>query len=185
MENNFWKNRIDDTIELSGKLNVDEEKIKELKEGKRIIEGETLERTLNKINQQTPAEKKMNDVKIFDWYMRTDLKLLRLKFGFAHQHELAKEVGIAQSTICHLERKKVKKMTKSIKKLYYFFNNDFNKKLDTEVETNEKQEEINYEIKPLDEKVEPVDDSEIIKLKSEITRLKSQILRYEKLIDLI
>ena len=58
MENNFWKNRIDDTTELSQQLNVDEEKIKELKEGKRIIEGETLEKTLNKINEQTPAQKK-------------------------------------------------------------------------------------------------------------------------------
>lgn len=127
----------------------------------------------------------MNDAKIFDWYMKTDLKLLRLKFGFTHQRDLGKEVEISQSTICHLEKKEVKKITKSMRKLYYFFNNDFNKKLDTEVETNEEQEEINYEIKPLDKKIGSVENDEIIKLKSEITRLKSQVARYEKLIDLI
>nr|DAL31272.1 MAG TPA_asm: Regulatory protein [Caudoviricetes sp.] len=174
-ENNFWKNRIGDTVELSNELNVDEEKIKELKEEKREIEGETLDRVLEITNKKTPLERKIENSNIYNWYLNTNLAELRLKFGYRRQKDLGNEIGIGQGTICQIEQKKLKTVSGSLKKMYYFFNNDFNKQIE-----NDKIKKT-IEKKQVENKSE-VSDETLIK---EIERLKLQIKRYEKLIDLI
>lgn len=88
MENNFWKNRINDTTELSVKLNVDEEKIKELKDGKRIIEGETLEEQQEKIDCKIkPLSKQVKPIK-GDEIVELKSEITRLKTQLSRYEKL-------------------------------------------------------------------------------------------------
>ena len=127
----FWNKRIKDTKAIAKDIGVEEIKIKELKQGKREIGGETMEKVLNSIEKtkESKIEKQIRKAKIFEWYQNTDITALRESFGFKTQKSLAKELGIAQGTLCELETKKKVAFCGSMQKVYDFFQNDFNKKI--------------------------------------------------------
>lgn len=127
----FWNKRIKDTKAIAKDIGVEETKIKELKQGKREIGGETMEKVLNSIEKtkESKIEKQIRKAKIFEWYQNTDITELRESFGFKTQKSLAKELGIAQGTLCELETKKKVAFCGSMQKVYDFFQNDFNKKI--------------------------------------------------------
>lgn len=190
---NFWKKKKIDTIKVANELGVEEKKVKELKEGKRDIGGKTMEKVL-KIVQQ---DNKMEDINILEWYNKSNIKELRLKFGYKTQRQLADACNIERSSMCLLERqdKPKTRLTKNIKRLYYFFSNDLNKLLESEneekktqndniIETEEDiitEQEDKNEIKQ-EEMCNTEQEMEIIKLREENARLKKQIILYEKLI---
>ena len=130
----FWNKRIKDTKAITKDIGVEETKIKELKQGKREIGGETMERVLNSIEKtkESKLEKQIRKAHIFEWYQNTDLTALREKFGYKTQKSLAKELGIAQGTLCELETKKKVAFCGSMQKVYDFFQNDFNKNIEEE-----------------------------------------------------
>ena len=131
----FWKKRIKNTYTLAEYLQEDENKIKELKNGEREIEGKTLDKVLDAIEKEK-VNGNIKNVEILQWYKDTDLKKLREKFGYKSQADLASELGCNNSTICNFEKKKegfVKTVSPRLKQLYYFFNNDFNRKTKNEV----------------------------------------------------
>lgn len=131
----FWKKRIKNTYTLAEYLQEDENKIKELKNGEREIEGKTLDKVLDAIEKEK-VNGNIKNVEILQWYKDTDLKALREKFGYKSQADLARELGCNNSTICNFEKKKegfVKTVAPRLKQLYYFFNNDFNRKPKNEV----------------------------------------------------
>lgn len=140
----FWNKRIKDTKAIAKDIGVEEIKIKELKQGKREIGGETMERVLNSIEKtkESKLEKQIRKAHIFEWYQNTDITALREKFGYKTQKSLAKELGIAQGTLCELETKKKVAFCGSMQKVYDFFQNDFNKNIEEEVETIEFDEEV-------------------------------------------
>lgn len=120
--------------ELASMLNVDEEKIKELENGKRSITGETLDEYLKLINT-TKKEKDIQKLELLNWLKSINLKSLREEFGFGRQKDLSKKVGVQQSVICRLERNEIKDPSfLTLYKLHKFFTDDFNKKVKTEVE---------------------------------------------------
>ena len=127
----FWNKRIKDTKAIAKDIGVEEIKIKELKQVKREIGGETMEKVLNSIKKtkESKIERQMRKAHIFEWYQNTDLTALREKFGYKTQKSLAKELGIAQGTLCVLEAKKKVAFCGSMQKVYDFFQNDFNKKI--------------------------------------------------------
>ena len=141
----FWNKRIKDTKAIAKDIGVEEIKIKELKQGKREIGGETMEKVLNSIEKtkESKIEKQIRKAHIFEWYQNTDITALRESFGFKTQKSLAKELGIAQGTLCELETKKKVAFCGSMQKVYDFFQNDFNKNIEEEeVETIEFDEEV-------------------------------------------
>lgn len=120
--------------ELASMLNVDEEKIKELENGKRSITGETLDEYMKLINT-TKKEKDIQKLELLNWLKSINLKSLREEFGFGRQKDLSKKVGVQQSVICRLERNEIKDPSfLTLYKLHKFFTDDFNKKVKTEVE---------------------------------------------------
>ena len=190
---NFWKKKKIDTIKVANELGVEEKKVKELKEGKRDIGGKTMEKVL-KIVQQ---DNKMEDINILEWYNKSNIKELRLKFGYKTQKQLAKACNIEPSSMCLLERqdKPKTRLTKNIKRLYYFFSNDLNKLLENEEEEENTQNDNITETEEniITEQTDKNDteqtkennteqEMEIIKLREENARLKKQITLYEKLI---
>ena len=132
----FWKSRIKNTKRIANKIGVDEEKIQELVDGKREIEGDTFEKVLQAVDEEK-INKAIKNVEILQWYKDTDLKQLRLKFGYKSQTALAKALGCDVSVICRYENKmNVDKVTGKLEQLYYFFKDDFNKKVNGENKNN-------------------------------------------------
>lgn len=122
--------------ELASLLNVSEEAIKELENGKRNISGDTLEEYLKFVNM-SENEKNIKKIELLNWLKNIDLKKMREEFGLKSQNELANEVRIAQSVISCIENGAYESPTfLTLYKLNKFFTNDFNKKVKTEVGEN-------------------------------------------------
>jgi len=136
---NFWGKRIKSTKDISKRTGIDEQKIKELKEGKREIGGETMEKVLGAIEKsekETKIEKQVREKEIYDWCINTDIMELIKEFGYSGQTEIAPYIGVNQSFISNLINKKLQGYTNNMGKLYDFFHDDFNKKAKTVDNTN-------------------------------------------------
>ena len=127
---NFWKKKIKSTKKIADITGIDEEKIKELKNGEREIKGETMDKVLNAINQEnkkTTIETLTEQEEIIDWIRKADFDKLMVEFGFASQKDLANAIGVSQSSYSMISRGKFKDYSLLLKKIYDFFHNDFNK----------------------------------------------------------
>lgn len=135
----IFKRKIKNTFDVARDMGVDEEKIKELKEGERQIEGTTMDKVLQSVNK-SQVERDIEKLNIFEWYNNTDLKALRKEFGYKNAATVAEVLKIEQSAISRAENKKYNKINKNIIKLYDFYHNDFNKNIKEEeqIENNEK-----------------------------------------------
>lgn len=135
----IFKRKIKNTFDVARDMGVDEEKIKELKEGERQVEGLTMDKVLQSVNK-SQVERDIEKLNIFEWYNNTDLKALRKEFGYKNAATLAEVLKIEQSAISRAENKKYNKINKTIIKLYDFYHNDFNKNIKEEeqIENNEK-----------------------------------------------
>ena len=136
----IFKRKIKNTFDIARETGIDEEKIKELKNGERHIEGKTMEKVLDAINR-SKVDRTIEKAEIFEWYEKTDLKKLREKFGYKAQLHLAKALNMDCGSLNRIENKKFNKINNSIIRLYDFYNNDFNKKIDKpeKVKENDKQ----------------------------------------------
>ena len=135
----IFKRKIKNTFDVARDMGVDEEKIKELKEGERQVEGATMDKVLQSVNK-SQVERDIEKLNIFEWYKNTDLKVLRKEFGYKNAVALADVLKIENSSISRAENKKYDKVNKTIIKLYDFYHNDFNKNIKEEeqMESNEK-----------------------------------------------
>lgn len=128
----FWEKRIKNVKKLSNATGIEEQKIKELKEGKREIGGETMEKLLKAINdgkEQTTLEKQVKEKEVVDWLNNTDLKQKLEDFGYVSQKECAKAIGIATSSLNEIINKLRPNIYTAVRqKVYDFFQDDFNKK---------------------------------------------------------
>lgn len=125
----IFKRKIKNTFDVAREVGVDESKIKELKEGDRHITGETMEKVLQSINK-SQVERDVEKFNIFEWYKNTDLKALRKEFGYKNAKEVAEALGIYNSSVSRIENKKYNNVNKAIIKLYDFYHDDFNKKVE-------------------------------------------------------
>ena len=135
----IFKRKIKNTFDVARDMGVDEEKIKELKEGERQVEGTTMDKVLQAVNK-SQVERDIEKLNIFEWYKNTDLKALRKEFGYKNAVALAEVLKIENSGISRAENKKYDRVNKTIIKLYDFYHNDFNKniKKEEQIESNEK-----------------------------------------------
>lgn len=137
----IFKKKIKNTFDVAREVGVDESKIKELKEGDRHITGETMDKVLQSINK-SQVERDVEKFNIFEWYKNTDLKALRKEFGYKNATEVAEAIGIYNSSVSRVENKKYNNVNKAIIKLYDFYHDDFNKKVEKdEVQIPTKKEE--------------------------------------------
>lgn len=135
----IFKRKIKNTFDVARDMGVDEEKIKELKEGERQVEGTTMDKVLQAVNK-SQVERDIEKLNIFEWYKNTDLKALRKEFGYKNAVALAEVLKIENSGISRAENKKYDRVNKTIIKLYDFYHNDFNKniKKEEQIESNKK-----------------------------------------------
>ena len=124
----FWKKRIKNAKQLAKDLEVEEKKIIELKEGNREIGGRTMDNVLEKL-EKNKVENKIKDFEIYKWYMETDIEKLRKSFGYNTQKDMAEVIGMDNSTVCNIEKKKLTRVTNRLREIYWFYQNDFNKNI--------------------------------------------------------
>ena len=89
----FWSKRIKNKSNVAKQMGVDEEKIQELIEGERQIEGKTMEKMLEVLEDEK-INRPIKNLEILQWYKDTDLIKLRESFGYKSQLELSKKIGI-------------------------------------------------------------------------------------------
>lgn len=108
----FWNKRINikNRKDIAKDINVEEEKLKELEQGKREIGGKTMDKVLESI-EENRIKSAIRKADILRWYETTNLKKLRKSFGYATQKDLAKILGYDNSVICNLETKRTHKLT--------------------------------------------------------------------------
>ena len=115
------------TKEIAQELNISEEKIKELERGERTLTGKTLDKYLEVVNK-TDVELALENAQLKKWFEETDLKKLREEFGYDKQTALAKVLCVDQAILSRAENKNETTSISTIKTLYNFYQNDFNKK---------------------------------------------------------
>lgn len=124
----FWSKRIKNKKELADALNVDESKIDALVNNELEIGGNTMNKVLETIEEER-INKAIRDNDIWKWIQETDFRQKRLEFGYKTIKEVASNIGVSDSTISRLEVDKsvYPKLTPTLKKVYEFYQNDFNK----------------------------------------------------------
>jgi transcriptional regulator with XRE-family HTH domain len=126
----FWSKRIKNNKGVADALNVDESKIKALKDNRLTIGGATMDRTLKAIEDEK-INKAIKDNEMWKWILETDFKAKRLEFGYKTQMDVAKKIGCNSSVISRLEtdKSRFKRLSPMLIKVYDFYTNDFNKKI--------------------------------------------------------
>lgn len=115
--------------EIAAKLNTDTKKIEELENRELEIGGNTFENYID-VTNMTKAEKDLEYAKLLQWYNETDLRKLRFEFGYASQTELARILKVPQSFMSNVESKQtIKPSFASLLRLYNFYQNDFNRRV--------------------------------------------------------
>lgn len=118
---NFYSNDFNKNIKvIPGGKDYD---IKVLNKGDNTGHVELLPKK-DKVKELKGKEKEENT--IWKWYKKTDIRALRLSLGY-NLYDLVKKIGVSQSCISDLELKHFKRVNKTIKNAYYFYNNIENK----------------------------------------------------------
>lgn len=145
----IFKKKITNTFDIARELGVEESKIKELKNGERQIGGGTMDKVLSSLNK-SQTERDIEKLNIYEWYKSTDLKKLREDFGYVSGKQLALKVGVQPSELCRFENKQYNKINKTIIKMYDFFKDDFNKKIEKEESNSNENKELTEKDKILE-----------------------------------
>jgi len=131
-------------VEIAREMGISEEKVKEVENNMREMPTKEVDKYIKNIHNMNNGEREITIAQARSWYEITDFKSLMKEFGFANQREVAKTIGVDPSSISVWFNKKKGSHeigTNSLLKLYYFFNDEFNKKLPTEkVKTPTKRE---------------------------------------------
>jgi len=127
-------------VELAKEMGINEERLKEVENNMREMPTNQVDNYISKVNNISKGERNIKIAEARNWYEQVNLKELMKEFGYENQSELAKTLGVDPSSISVWFNKKngSKKIgTNSLLKLYYFFNNEFNKKLENKNTKNE------------------------------------------------
>lgn len=130
---NFWKRKIKNVNEISKATGIEPQKIKELKEGKRQIQGKTMEKVLNAINENSKKmkiEKMVDKQNIYNWIKETDLKKQIKDFNYS-QEDCAKAIGVSKATLVNIVNGRYRVYSNAMQKIYDFFQDDFNRNVKT------------------------------------------------------
>lgn len=124
--------------EMAKKLKLPEDKYKEMEEGKRKMPKEYLD-NLMKLKHESKSIKTEFDIKtveINNFIKTLDINKKMIEFGYKKQSDLAKAIGINKGTLSLLKHcpERVKMIVRT--KVYNFFNDELNIKVNTEKEIN-------------------------------------------------
>ena len=117
-------------VEVAKKMGISEEKVKEVENNMREMPTKEVNNYIKNIFEVSNAEREIELAKAKEWYEKADFKKLLKEFGFKTQGELARKLEVDSSSIsCWFAKKTGSRHIgqNSLLKLYYFFNDEFNK----------------------------------------------------------
>lgn len=133
---NIWKRNRQKlnipTIEVAKILEIPEEKYLEIERGERPMPRLLIDKFMNLVNKKSETKGdfmiKMLDINL--WFKQSDLKQLRVDFGYKTQLELANVLCINNGTVSKIENKILDSVSNKLKlKIYNFFTDELNKKI--------------------------------------------------------
>lgn len=168
---NIWekqrKNNGLTRFEMAKAMGISEEKIEQIESGVREMPTEKVDEYLEKMRNLSKTERKLKAAEARVWYENADLKKLISDFGFKNQREFARAIGCEQSSISIWANKKKKIGTPALLKLYYFFNDGFNKVVETPTKAeNSMVDDISKYCKDLREWYDKTDFIELLREKN-------------------
>lgn len=121
-------------VEIAKEMGISEEKVKEVEKNMRTMPKNEIDKYIKSIHNMSNGERELKIGEARSWYEKTDFKSLMKEFGFKSQKEVAKAINVDPSSISVWFNKKKGKQeigNNSLLKLYYFFNDEFNKRIST------------------------------------------------------
>lgn len=134
---NIWNKKFNknnkSVYEISKELNIPEDKIKEVINGERQVPTNDVDRvnevfSSNNVERIMPIERTLME----KFFKENSINELRDKFGFENMRDMAKAMNVGTSSLYRLNDKDIKNISsKTLKKYYDFFQNEWNKKVKT------------------------------------------------------
>ena len=122
------------TYDISKEIGIEEEKVKEILNGEREVATEDMDRVVKAFQTKPEAVAPIERTLMEEFFKENKLNDLKNKFGYKKVIELANDIGVANSTLYRVNSEKDIKLlsNRNIKKIYDFFQNNFNKKVTVE-----------------------------------------------------
>lgn len=118
-------------VEIAKEMGIDEEKLEEIENNSREMPKERIDEYVATIHKLSKKDRAIKVAEARAWYEQADLNRLIKEFGFDSQREFANHFGCEQSSVSIWANKRRKIGTPALLRLYYFFNDGFNKKVKT------------------------------------------------------
>ena len=153
---NIWAKKFNktnkNTYELSQELNIPEDKIKEVIKGEREVPTNEVDRVNGAFISNSIGISKFERVMMEQFFFDNDIQDLKKKFGYKTLRELSNAMGIGATTMYYFRGNKIKAISdKLLKKSYDFFQNDWNKKVNSKPKVKRENGKILYYQMPLNE----------------------------------
>lgn len=118
-------------VEIAKEMGIDEEKLEEIENNSREMPKERIDEYVATVHKLSKKDRAIKVAKARAWYEQADLNKLIKEFGFDSQRDFANQFGCEQSSVSIWANKRRKIGTPALLRLYYFFNDGFNKKVKT------------------------------------------------------
>ena len=128
--NKFIKKSNKSDYEIAKEMNIQEEKLKEIKNGERELPTQRVDDLL-KATQNNKTTRDLEYIKALEFFKKNNFAELRKKFNYKLQKDLEKPLGLSKSTISRIEKEQFDRIGKgTLIKVYDFFNDELNIKID-------------------------------------------------------
>ena len=128
---NIWRRQRENSgvsrIEIANAMGISEQKLKEVEENTREMPRGRMDEYIKTVNDLSKKDRTIRMAQAKMWYEQADFKKLMYEFNIKTQLELAEKLNCSPSALCRWLQHKGAVGTNAILKLYYFFNDEFNK----------------------------------------------------------
>lgn len=173
------------SYDISRELGIEEQKVKEIINGEREVATQDMDRVVKAFQTKPEKVAPIERTLMEEFFKENKLNDLKKKFGYKKVIELANDIGVANSTLYRVNSEKDIKLlsNRNIKKIYDFFQNNFNKKVTVEKHiknknkiSNTKYPQVDYEELP-EEVREWFENTDINQLLVKKGMTKKQLLK--------
>jgi DNA-binding Xre family transcriptional regulator len=153
---NIWNKKYNKTnksvYEISKELNIPEEKIKEVIRGERQVPANDVDRVNGAFVSNSIGITSFERAMMEQFFFDNDIQDLKKKFGYKTLRELSSAMGIGVATMYYFRGDKIKAISdKLLKKAYDFFQNDWNKKVNSKQKAKRENGKVWYYQMPFED----------------------------------
>lgn len=153
---NIWTKKYNknnkSVYEISKELNIPEDKIREVIKGEREVPTNDVDRVNGAFSSNTIGITSFERTVMEQFFFDNDIQDLKKKFGYKTLRELSDAMGIGVATMYYFRGDKIKAISdKLLKKAYDFFQNDWNKKVNSKQKVKRENGKVWYYQMPFED----------------------------------